>query len=243
MNNIELYIGKIEQLINEIKQNELSNIHLAAELISNSIANNGWLYVFGTGHSHMVAEEFFYRAGGLARIRPIFEPNLMLHESAVKSTELERQLGYAEKLLKQHNLSANDTLLIASNSGRNAVPIELAIGARNIGCSVIALTSLKHSQIVSSRHQSNKKLYQLADIVIDNRGEYGDACITYSSGMVSPTSSVINSMIINALVADIAQISEANNLDIEFFASSNSETGEEHNKQLITKYSHLVREL
>ncbi len=243
MEKRNLYINEIEKLITQIKEHELENIHIAANLIINSFINDGWLYVFGTGHSHMVAEEFFYRAGGLAKVRPIFETNLMLHESAIKSTSLERLTGYAEQILFNYKLNKNDTILIASNSGRNAVPIEVANIARDIGTKVIVLTSMNHSKAVNSRHVSNKKLYEFADVVIDNHGVYGDACINYLSTKVASTSTVINSMIVNCIISEIAQISESKHFNIEFFTSSNSNQGEQENAKLINKYKSLVRSL
>lgn len=87
-NNINNYLENIRRLLNKLQNNQAEQIYQAAEIIAASLQNQRWLYVFGSGHSHMVAEEFFYRAGGLARIWPILDSSLMLHESATKSTAL-----------------------------------------------------------------------------------------------------------------------------------------------------------
>ena len=113
----------------------------------------------------MMAEELFYRAGGLARVYPILEDALMLHNGAVKSTGMERLEGYAELILNRYPCQAGDCLIIASNSGRNAVIVEMAAAARERGLKVIALTNLTHSRAQESRHTSGKKLYQIADVV------------------------------------------------------------------------------
>lgn len=237
------YINKIEQLIEKFKRTEIDPIAKSAQIIVNSITSGGWLYVFGTGHSHMVALEFFYRAGGLARVRPILDSKLMLHESASKSSALERVDGYASKVLERYSLTSRDVLLIASNSGRNAVPIEMALAAKKLGVKVITLTSMKHTESVVSRHISGKKLYEISDIVIDNCGEIGDACMDYMDTKVAPTSTIMNSLIIESIVAEVAHLSQLESLGVEFFVSANGDDGERLNKALMEKYHNSVREL
>src|SRR5881296_1063021 len=117
-------------------------IEQASAWLGEALANDRWLYAFGTGHSHALAEEVFYRAGGLAHAVPMLDPKLMLHENAIEATYVERQEGYAAGLLKQYPVAAGDVLIVASNSGRNAVPIELALSARGRGLKVVAITNL-----------------------------------------------------------------------------------------------------
>src|SRR3954468_6608369 len=83
---------------------------------------------------------FFYRAGGLARACPILDERLMLHKEAIEATYIEREEGYAAKLLDLYPVESGDVLIVASNSGRNAVPIEMALGGRARGMKVIAIT-------------------------------------------------------------------------------------------------------
>ena len=120
-------------------------IRQAASFISTTLKNKGWIYACGTGHSHMLAEEVFYRAGGFARVRPLLIPKLMLHESATGSTEEERKEGYAPLLFQEYEITERDVLIISSNSGRNSVPIELASFAQQKGAKVIFITNLAHS--------------------------------------------------------------------------------------------------
>lgn len=119
---------------------QLDAILDASRLICDTLSAGGRWWVFGTGHSHMIAEEFYGRAGGLTDIHPILEPALMLHESLAKSTLLERRAGLADDLLEVHGPTRGDVIVIASNSGRNAVPVEMAEGARQRGVAVIAIT-------------------------------------------------------------------------------------------------------
>src|SRR5690625_2471853 len=117
-------------------------IGCAAQAVWDTFTSGGRLWALGAGHSRMRAEERWGRAGGLVGVSPILEPSLMLHDRLLKSSLLERQSGLAAALLQIHDVAAGDCLLISSNSGRNAVPVELARGARDRGATVIALTSL-----------------------------------------------------------------------------------------------------
>jgi len=121
------YIANIQTLINQVLETQMDKIDEAGSIVANTVMNNGFIYTFGTGHSHMMAEELFYRAGGLARVYPILEEALMLHNGAIKSTEMERLGGYAELILERYECTNRDCLIIASNSGRNAVNIEMEV--------------------------------------------------------------------------------------------------------------------
>ncbi|MGD9108067.1 MAG: SIS domain-containing protein [Gammaproteobacteria bacterium] len=237
MTNIDTYIEIVEKLLARLKGAEKPNIEKAAQVIAAAMQNNKWLYVFGSGHSSMMAEEFFYRAGGLVRVYPMFEPALLVHQGATNSTAAERQSGAAKKILDNYPIAIGDVLVIASNSGRNAVPIEMAIEAKKIGVKIIALTSLNHSKSVTSRHSSGKRLFELADIVIDNGGVVGDAAVAVNGEKVAPTSTVINTAIVNAIVARVAELLGDK---AEFFASSNTDEGEKRNQKYIEKYKDFV---
>ena len=108
-------------------------ISLAASWLAGCLKNEGWIYTSGTGHSHLFAEEMFYRAGGFARVRAILVPKLMLHESATGSTLAERREGYAQELLQAYPIGSKDVFIISSNSGRNAVSLEMAQHAKKNG--------------------------------------------------------------------------------------------------------------
>ena len=128
-----------------IRDGELPALDAAADRLADTIAGGGLVHVFGTGHSHLLAEEVFYRAGGLAAIDPILVPSLMLHESAIRSTELERTSGLADELLADVHVASGDTLVVASNSGGNTVTDELAERCRATGASIVAIVSRRHA--------------------------------------------------------------------------------------------------
>ncbi len=243
---VALAYKKYQQLLTE-KMNlafqQDAEITQAATLLSTSLSTGGWIYACGTGHSHLLAEEIFYRAGGFARVRPLLLPQLMLHESATGSTDEERKEGYAPILFQDYVITKNDVLLISSNSGRNAVPIELARYASEMGAKIVVITNLAHSKSVTSRHASGLKLYQLGDVVLDNFGEIGDAALSLDGldTPVGPTSTSIGTALLQAICVEATAQLLAQGIIPEVFASSNSDQGASHNDALLETYKHLVK--
>ena len=234
----EMFLQKIERILAMVKKTQLENINRAAREISESIKNKGILHVFGCGHSQIYAMELFYRAGGLVPVNAILTPALSLDPKAKLSTFAERQRGFAKAILENEMTSAKDVLIVASTSGRNAVPVEMAEEAKKIGMKVIALTSLDFSQQVSSRHSGGKKLYQIADIVIDNCGEVGDAAMEIEgiAAKFSPTSTAIGTAILQSLIAQvISNLTEAG-IEPPIWVSSNLDRGDAINEKYIENY-------
>lgn len=219
-------------------------IEQAAAWLGEALAGDRWLYAFGTGHSHMLAEEIFYRAGGLAHAAPILDELLMLHKEAIEATHLERRAGYAAGLLAHYPVARGDLLIVASNSGRNAVPIELALLGRERGMKVVVITNLAHTRAWPSRHASGKRLADVGDLVIDNCGVHGDACLDLPGmpSAVGPTSSITGMFIINAIIVQGIENALARGIAPEIFISSNS-NGDDHNDRLLQKYRSRIRHL
>lgn len=232
---MDRYYEKVTSILEECHRTQQQNIVNAAECSAQSVMAGRQLFFFGTGHSHMLAEEVYYRAGGLKNIKPILEPALMLHEGGTKSTRMERLEDYASILLDEHKVEAGDVLFIISNSGLNAVPIEMAIEAKERGVKVIALTNLKHSAPAKPRHHSGKKLFEVADIVIDNCGLPGDASVHVDSLGISigPTSTVVGAYIVNAMIVQLVENLIKAGFIPQIYLSANVEEGDEHNARLI----------
>jgi len=239
------YIANMQTLINQVLETQMEKIDEAGTIVANTVMNNGFVYTFGTGHSHMMAEELFYRAGGLARVYPILEEALMLHNGAIKSTEMERLGGYAELILERYECTNRDCLIIASNSGRNVVNIEMANAAHKKGMKVIALTNLTHSKALQSRHSSGLKLYQIADVVLDNQGCLGDASIHVAEidRNIAATSTSLGAMILHTVVISaIEQMIDKGHVP-EVFSSSNLDEGDEINNKILARYSAIIKPL
>lgn len=234
------YLEQLENLLQKLKNND-DSIEAAAAVVAHSLENDGLVHVFGTGHSHMLAEEMFYRAGGLGAVNPILEEDLMLHKNASKSTELERDPSLANSILSQHQLREGDVFIIASNSGGNALIEAIALEVKSRGLILIAITSIKHATSPAARAQG-RKLHELADICIDNLGEVGDASISYPQILekTGPTSTVLGAAIVNAIAARAVEIALEKGFTPQIFSSSNTSSGDIHNTRLIESLKNRV---
>ncbi len=232
------YIEYLQSKIQEVLDNEIPNIEKAAQLMAESCLKGGRIYVFGSGHSHLIAEEMYIRAGGLAMVHAILPPELMLSSMATKSTMVERLEGYAPALVELYHIDEKDTLMVVSNSGRNAVSVEMCIAAKAKGANVVALTSMKHSSACTSRHSSGKKMYEVADVVIDNRAEKGDAGLTIEGleTKIGPVSDGTGIAIAQALVNEVIERMLQAGVEPPVFCSSNVDGGDEKNAALYEKY-------
>jgi len=232
MNYLQDYFAFLEGKLKDAAATQEENLNKAADQILESVCNGGHFYVFGSGHSHMVAEELYTRAGGLMFVKAILPPELMLHQMYGKSTNLERLPGYAKAILDLYPICEKDTLLIITNSGRNAVPIEMCMEAQKKGAKVIAMTSIRHSSGVTSRHASGKRLFEIADIVLDNQAELGDASFEID-GAGAPVGG-ISDFIGIALAQALAVITTAKIVEMgkrpPVLRSANVDQGEEYRR-------------
>ena len=240
----EEYFEKTIAEIARAKETQSETIREASALIADSIAQGGLLHVFGCGHSQILAEEIFYRAGGLVPIDAMLEPALSLRE-ATKSTFFERLSGFAKAILDSYQTSPGEVIIIISTSGRNAVPIEMAMAAKERGLKVIALTSLAYSQGVDSRHPSGKKLYQLADLVLDNNAIPGDAALEVPGApyKVAPTSAVVGIAILWALMVEVVAALVERGVKPPVWLAGNMPGGDEVMVGYLKEYRHRIKHL
>ena len=220
---------------------QASAISQAVTAVSDTLQQGGTLYTFGTGHSHILAEEVFYRAGGLVKVYPILDTPLMLHESASRSTQLERLPGYAASMLDCGiSPKDGDICFIFSNSGRNSVPVEMALEMKRRGVVTVCITNMTHSSQSASRHPSGKRLFEACDIVIDNCGCVGDSAISVGKYLCAPTSTVIGAAIMQAIVCGTVDELLNRGEEPEVFCSSNVEGGDAINQVYLDKYRNQI---
>ena len=235
------YLAQLTNLLVQVEADLSESLETAAQIVADAFANDGLLHIFGTGHSHVLALELFYRAGGFANVNPILIPDLMLHVSASASSTAERETLDAQHIIASHAISSQDALLVISNSGGNQVTLDLARASKEVGVRVIALTSINHATSPLARSDSDK-LHSVADVVLDNHGEVGDA-VTHIEGAtvaMGPTSTVIGAAIVNALAIRVAEILVATGHAPQVFTSANLAGGDAANASLIAKFSHRV---
>jgi uncharacterized phosphosugar-binding protein len=236
------FFNKAKERIEIVEKNEKENIQKAAEKVAEAIQDGGVIQLFGCGHSHILTEEVFYRAGGLVPIKPILIEPLMLHEGALRSSQLERMNDYVGQFLTDQDIQPNDVVVVLSTSGRNPVPVDVANEAKRRGAFVIGLTSLEYSQSQPSRHKSGKHLYNSVDLVIDNHSVKGDAILSYDKVQVpfGPTSTVVGAVILNAIFAEAIKIMADNGFEPPVFLSGNIDGADSHNEKLVGKYQKRI---
>lgn len=242
---MERYLAGVQRRLSDLLHSQRQTLDTVADRVAEAFLKEGWWFVFGTGHSHMLAEELFFRAGGSPRVRPILVEDLMLHVSASASSEHERVLGRAAELLESYPVTSKDVLLLASNSGRNAVPIELAQAARQRGAFTVALTSLAHARAFPSRHPSGLRLDEVVDVVVDHGAPVGDASVALDDeGHVSAgaVSTVLGAAVLQMIhVGAMERLRDCGKAP-EVFISSNA-AGGDHNEALLEAYRPQVRHL
>ncbi len=206
------YLHQCRAIINTVEQ-QMAAISQAADWFAESILRGRMVHLFGSGHSRILVEEMWPRYGSFPGFNPIVELSLSFHNLVVgangqrQAMFLENVSGLAERILRNFALSTEDTALVASSSGCNLVPIEMAMIFRQRGLKVVAIISRKHSEASKSRHPEGLKLQDFADLVLDTGAPVGDAMVTLDGlkTPVSPGSTVGGCLLVNSIKAELAQ--------------------------------------
>ena len=232
-------------MLEKLEATQEALIDQVSAVCAEAICRGGLLYFFGTGHSHMICEEPFYRAGGLACVYPILETDLMLHEGASKSRAYERLEGLGNIVIANTGIGKGDVLFIASNSGRNCAVIDAALEAKKRGAITVAITSLHHTTQVTSRHSSGLNLYQVCDYVLDNCGEIGDASVELAGleQKIAPTSSVMDITLVNLILVNTVELLLQKGIKPPVFMSANTDSGDEANQSVLEMYKGRIPSL
>lgn len=238
------YLDGVMGLLQRIADEEMGAIDAAAELIADAIANGKRLFGFGCTHSSLPVQDIAYRAGGLMLVNPIMAPGIAALDvhPATMTSDIERLPGYAKIILDHTPIQEGDVLILVSVSGRNAVPIEMAQIAHERGIKVIGLTSRTYTEGVTSRHPSGKKMYDYADIVLDNKVEVGDAMLS-AEGVpqkFSPASGVTSNAILHALMSATIEKLLARGIAPPVFLAGNVDGSAEYNARLIAQYKDRI---
>lgn len=213
MDVVTSYLEATAAILDRIREHEMENIARAAAICADTIAQDGLVHMFGTGHSRMMVEEMYPRHGSFPGFHPIVELSLTYHNQVVgangqrQAMYLEHLEGFAEVILRNFVLDHPDSFLVFSNSGVNEVIVEIALEAKKRKLPVIAVVSKDHSNQQPARHSSGAKLPDIADVVIDNCTPAGDALVPID-GLdvpVGPGSTIGGAAVTNALKVAIAQ--------------------------------------
>jgi len=208
------YFATVIERLQKVSDTQGEAIKAAAEICADTIINDGLVFTFGTGHGSFAAMEMFPRTGTVTGFRPIVESSMIsfhrvLGDGGARQYRfIHGREGYGEAILSSHQLDAGDAMLIFSHSGLNAVTLDIAVGAKTRGMKVIGVTSVPHSSSTASRHSCGKRLFELADVVIDTGVPKGDAGLNidglkYRVGATSTSIAIAAGQAINAATADI----------------------------------------
>ncbi len=231
------YVTSITALIADLERSQAAGIDRAANLIATSIANGGIVHVFGSGHSNLLAQEVFHRAGGLAAVNAMLDVNLTIFGSA-RATIVERFEGYAASVVSSYDIREGEVVIVISTSGVNPVPIKIAQHARARGATTIAAMSASAYADAPSRHSEGFRLADVVDLVLDTRVPLGDAVqpIGSTGNTVGAASTILGSVLLNMLFVTVAELLDERGEPIPAFVSQNVPGGDEHNRRLIERY-------
>jgi len=236
----DTYHDRASGLLARARETNAPVIARLAPLIGQSVARGGVVHTFGSGHSEVIAREIIGRAGGLVCITGIIDPT---------GGFIENLPGYGTKLVerydRQYQLLPGETVIVISNSGKNASPIDVALYAKSKGLNVVALTCMAMSRETASQHPSGRKLFEVADHVLDNGGVPGDAIVEVAPGVnAGPTSTLIGCSVLNWLMLSVMEWLSANGHPLPVLRSQNLPGAIEHNREVGARYkARLSRQL
>lgn len=239
MTEMQRYLEIVHSTLRQVEQTQEKAMTQAARLMADATVAGHNLFVFGCNHAGLLAQEMYYRTGGMVTINPVQAPGMGLDVRPVTMTsQMERLAEYGRVIVDANPIGSGDVLILHSVSGRNTVTVDAALRAREKAAVVIALTNMATSTQVDSRHESGKKLYEVADLVVDNCGCMGDAALSMEGApqLVGPTSTAVGAAILNAIMVQaVRYIVQAGGV-APVFLSANLDGGDEYNERVLSAY-------
>jgi uncharacterized phosphosugar-binding protein len=231
------YFAEIQRLLSKVSEREQRQIESASKIIVECFQNGGILQLFGCGHSHLLAQDTYYRAGGLVPIRPITIEPLMLHYGALTSSKNEKDPAFIKNHLENFEFKKKDVLIVISTSGCNPVPIDVALLGKEAGITVISLQSLEYIEQLT-RHESGHRLEKVVDLVLNTHIPVGDGILSLQDVQYGPASTVIGSAILHALFSQVIESLDMDRLPV--FQSANVSANLSSNIALIDQYKDRI---
>ena len=215
------YMTKLNELLKVVYETNKETIKVLAEKVAENIANDKIIHAFGTGHSHMPGIELFGRAGGLGNVNAMLDPDVLTSNGAQRSCALEKLSGLADIIYDNTKIESGDIMIISSNSGRNAAPVEMAMRCKKEGILCIAVTNVEQSKAQSSRHASGKRLFECADYILDTCVPAGDGLLNIDGILTGPGSSIVSMFLLNTVVTEAIKICAEKGIKPYVFQSQN----------------------
>ncbi|GAA2707510.1 MULTISPECIES: sugar isomerase domain-containing protein [Streptomyces] len=238
------FLGAAIALLQRVREEEAEHIAAAGALLAGTAADGGRLFAFGAGHSSLAAQDVVYRAGGLALMNLLSVPGAVGVDvmPATLGSALERVAGLAGAVLDTSPAQPGDALVVVSLSGRNSLPVEMAMNARALGLKVVGVTSLAYARETRSRHVSGTFLKDHCDVVVDTKIRVGDAELTADGigAPFGPASTVVAGAVMQAIVAAAAAELAARGIDPPMLRSGNVDGGHDWNGRVLAEYGDRV---
>ena len=240
------YVEKAEKMVRDVAASQAKAVGEASALLCACLRRDGVIQAFGSGHSEAIAMEIAGRAGGLVPTNRLALRDLVLYggesPGVLGSVVLERDPSIAQRIYDLAPIRPQDAFVMISSSGVNGSVVELASIVKRHGHALVALTSVRHSAEMKSRHPSGLKLLDLADVVLDNGAPYGDAIMPLPGGgtfgaISTITSALLAQMVVAEVVRELVEAGEAPPI----YRSANVAGGDEHNRELESRYAGRVR--
>lgn len=238
------YLQAAAGLLHRVCEEEADAIAAAGRLLADTVAGGGRIFAFGAGHSALPAQDIVYRAGGLALVNLLAVPGAVGVDTvpATLGSALERVDGLATAVLETSPARSGDTLIIVSLSGRNALPVEMALAARARGLTVIGATSLAYPEHTAARHRSGTYLKDHCDVVLDSKIAVGDAELTAEGvpAAFGPASTVVTCALLQAVVATAVGVLAERGIEPPLLRSGNVDGGLDWNDTVMTRYADRI---
>ena len=227
------YLAAATDLLRRASETNRPALQKLGPILGRSVAAGGMIHTFGSGHSEIIAREIVGRAGGLVCVSSIDDPT---------GGFIETLAGYgtrlAERYDRRHGLRAGETVIVVSNAGRHAAPLEVAHFAQQKGLIVVGLTSVAVSRSVPAVSPGGRNLHALADYVLDNCGLHGDAIVEVAGGVrAGPTSTLVGTLLLNLLFLEVVEWLTVNGHSPPVLRSQSLPGAVEHNRALAEKYA------
>jgi len=245
----ENYFSIMSEVIDKIRKTQADNIMEAAEILADTTQKGGIIYGFGTGHSHLVCDDAFWRAATPANYCALLEPSATGNQEITKSYYIENTYGIGKLIVDYHRITANDCMIIISNSGNNIAPVDAALRAKEKGIPVIAITAVEYSDFLKTKHKDGVKLKDVADVVLDNCSLIGDAAVKIDGFemKVGSTSTIPNVFLQNAILTQMVELLVQRGIEPDVYYNGHmafmNEDCADHNDRLVDKYFYRIRNL
>ena len=223
------WLANTRAVLDRLETTQLDNVRAAASLMADSIAAERWVHTFGCGHATIPVEEMYPRIGGFVGFHPMVELPLTFFTRITGEMGihqflfLERAEGYGREIMKSYTFDPRDTMWIFSHTGINNVNIDVALRAKELGMRVVATGSAQEMARAKSRHSSGRKLFEIADVVIDSCVPAVDASVPLANHFdrVGPISTMGFVAVVWMTITTVAEMLAARGVTLHIHPSHN----------------------